>query len=222
MYARQLVGRQAGQICEFPTDVAKAKIVDGTAKEVSEKEIREEGLNSAHQDVPVKPDQLLAGYRIEPADEGGFHLLDAGGVKVLKGDGDDATDTFHNHPEARAFALEHALKARHMAPPYDPEGERSGDKETGGDKYDGMTVPQLRVEADKRGISLVPGAKKSDIVSALDRDDKVSAVIVSGQFDAVSDDDLSAYAADHKIDLSGVRDRDGAVTAIKAARKPAA
>lgn len=219
MYARQLVGRQAGSIVEFPPEVAKAKIADGTAEEVSEKEIREDGLNSAHQDTPVKPDQLLAGYRIEPADEGGFHLLDAGGVKVVKGDGDDATDTFHNQPEARAFALEHALRVRHMAQPWDPSAE-TGDKDDA--KYDDMTVPQLRVEVEKRGIVPVPGAKKAEFVAALDRDDKIGTAIADGKIESVSEDDLRAYAADHKIDLVDKTSKDGVIAAIKAVRKPAA
>lgn len=121
MFVRQLVGPQAGEIIEMPHHAGQACLAVGTAESVTDEEIAEAGLRPAAEFVPVKPDALPDGYRAEPADGGGYNVIDAGGVNLTP-----ETD-IPNLAAARSFALDHAGLGDAPSAPAEPEVDEKPD-----------------------------------------------------------------------------------------------
>lgn len=206
MYVRQLVGRQAGQIVEMPHEVGKAAIEGETAAAVTDAEIHDGGFQAINQDLPVTPDALLAGYRIEPsASGGGFDLFDQGGVRVNEA-------AYHNYIEAREGALQYARRARGLPDLFDGT---DGKDEPGEDAYDKMNVQFLRAEADKRGINSSGATKRADWLALLKRDDEVKKALAEGNYDALTVDELKKVVADRKVDLGDATSKEDIIGKLK-------
>src|SRR4051812_6481870 len=105
MFVMQLIGRQTDIAVDMPFAEAQACIGNGTARRATDAEITAAMENSTAPHVNVTPEQLLAGYRTEPALSGGFDVYDAGGVMISEA-------PLHNQIVAREFVLKHALHSR--------------------------------------------------------------------------------------------------------------
>lgn len=210
MFVRQKIGRQAGQIVEMPFAEAKANIDAGTADRLTDEEIQEAGHQAAASNAEVPPDQLMLGYRIEPAESGGFNLFDAGGVPVNK------EGPFHNHIAARDAALKHARAMRGLPDLFDGAiGDSNSGTSEAGDDYEKMTVEQLKAVADERKLDSSGARSKKDWVHLLKHDDKVKAAIASGDFDALTVADLKVIAEERNIDVTGLTTKPEIVDAVK-------
>jgi hypothetical protein len=208
MFVRQLIGRQANQIVDMPYADAMANLNAGTAARVTDDEVREAGHQAEAANLEVPPEQLLSGYRIEPAIEGGFDLYDPGGVKVSE-------KPFHNHIEARAGAIAYARKARGLPDLFDPTGQGGKSSSAGGDTevdYEDMKVDDLKALADKRGVAAT--GNKAAIIKALERDDTVRQAIAARDFEVLHVDELRAHAEKEQIDLTGKTSKQDIVEAF--------
>lgn len=219
MYVRQLAGRQSGAIVEMNAEVAKAAIGQGTAAAVTDQEIHDDGFQAINRDLEVPPEQVLLGYRIEPGHDGGFNLLDAGGVMLNK-----AEEPFHNHPEARAAAIAFGRRARGLPDLFDPKSmnDAGGGTGTGTETspFDKMNVEQMQAEAKLRGLDSSKATKKADWIALLKRDDEIKTALAAGQFDALTVPELQKVAADQSVDVTGKTAKADLVDAVKAGYKP--
>ncbi len=214
MFVKQLIGRQAGFVIDMPFAEAKACIDNGTAERATEDDITAALEQSTAPNVDVTPEQLMAGYRTESAESGGFDVFDAGGVKISQ-------DPLHNQIAARDFVLQHSRRVRGL-----PEADLFAGKGEGGgssdgddaqeEDYDGHTVEELRKMADDRKVDTSKATKKADYVSALKRDDKVKKAIAEKDFEHLTIAELKAFAEEKNIDLGDANSKTDIVDKVKA------
>lgn len=101
MFVKQLIGRLAGTVVDMPYAAATSNIAAGTCVLATDEEVAAAGLTSAPIADPAPAEALPIGYRIEPAEVGGFDVYDPGGVRLNQ-------MPHPNVPAARSAAADHA------------------------------------------------------------------------------------------------------------------
>lgn len=209
MYVKQGIGRDAGQVVDMPFEQAQALLANGTATKPTEEEVLAAQEAQVARGPDIHPDQLLVGWRTEPAESGGFDLYDPGGVKVNG-------EPFHNQIAARDGAIAAARRSRGL-PDLFGEDSTTSQGAGGGEgspDYKAMTVEDLRVEANKRKIDDATARKKADWIGLLEHDDKVQKAIAERDFDALTIPDLKKIAEEQNIDLGSASSKPEIVAAV--------
>lgn len=216
MFVKQLIGRQAGEIVEMEFAEAKVCLDAGTAQRVSDEEIEAASHQPAASRVNHTDEQLLAGYRIDPApDNSGYDAFDAGGVPLNK------DFTYRNFPQARDAVLAHSRAARGLPPAGETvttTDKSEGEAEAG---YSKMRQADLKAECEKRGIDAADAKKNADYVALLERDDVVTAAVASKDWDVLTEDEMKAKAEALSVDLAAATNKDEMVAVYQAAHPKA-
>jgi hypothetical protein len=233
MWVKQLIGNRAGELVEMPHAEGRLAIDNGTAAAPSEEELVR--ANSATETLPVERsvDQVTAGYTISPHADGGFIVLDPGGVPLFT---DQAP--FHNHLQAKEAVAEYArgtvglpplergedgnpidpaLKVKPVGQGPDAATPANGGEPAGGEPvdYETNTVAQLKELAERRKVT-VKGAKKDDFIDALKRHDTVTEARAKGDWDVLHKDELELELMERNIDLPSSATKEEMIVAIKA------
>src|SRR3954471_20828631 len=171
MFVMQLIGRQADSVIDMPFAEAKACMENGTVRQATQEEITAAIEQPSAPFVAPRDEILLAGYRMEPSENGGYDVFDAGGVKISRSE----RQPLRNQLEARDFILAHSRRVRGLPDPEVLRGE-SGEG-AGGEEvdYEEMKVDELKALADRRGVAAT--GNKPAIIKALQRDDTVQAAV---------------------------------------------
>jgi hypothetical protein len=166
---------------------------NGTARRATEEEVTAAMERSSAPIAHMTTEQLLAGYRLEPAEGGGYDVFDAGGVKISTED-----KMLRNRLEAEEFVVGYSRRVRGLpeADLFKSEGSDDGDAE-----YGKSTVEELKAMADQRGLDSSSATKKADWIKLLERDDKVKAALAAGDLEVLNIAELKKVAADRHIDL---------------------
>lgn len=210
MFVMQLIGRQADTVIDMPYAEAKACIDNGTARRATEDEITAEMERTTAPVTNVSREQLLAGYRMEPNEAGGYDVFDAGGVKVSQ-------EPLRNQLEAQNWVLGYSSRVRGL--PDDLFTQTSGGEGAGGDgdvDYSKKTVEDLQKIAADRGIDSSGAKKKADWVDLLERDDKVKKALADGEYEVLTIAELKKVAADRHIDLGDATVKADIIEKLKA------
>ncbi|GLK67013.1 hypothetical protein [Hansschlegelia plantiphila] len=101
MFVRQLIGRQSGAILDMPYEAATSNIAAGTCAPVTDHELREAGVAPEGGLEAARPEGIPSGFRIEPTEDGGFDVYEAGGIRIND-------QPFPNIPAARSAVLDYA------------------------------------------------------------------------------------------------------------------
>jgi hypothetical protein len=197
MFVRQLIGREAGTIINLPAHAAEASLLAGTVSTVTDEELAEAGLNETPAEPLPYPEQMPPGFRAEPSEDGGFDVLDAGGVTLN-------TEFIPNLPAARSFAHDYVAAQSTTAPAVDPEPN-----------LDKLSRAELDALAASRNIDVSKAKNKAEVVALLQGE----GVERQPDFGAMSDDELKAYAEEHEIDLADATEHADVIAAIEAAAK---
>lgn len=110
MWVRGKIGGSAGKIFEMPYDVAVQNLAIETVEAVTPEEVRAYGLEP-EKVLEVDPQKLLEGYHFRPGENGGYEVLDSGGVMLHP-----VEKPFHNLMAAREFAVNHSASTKHVVP----------------------------------------------------------------------------------------------------------
>lgn len=212
MFVKQLIGRQANMVIDMPFAEAKACIDNGTAVQATQEEITAAMEQSSAPVVAPPNEVLLAGYRVEPSEKGGYDVFDAGGVKIS----DSEKQPLRNQLEAREFVLVYSRRVRGLPEPTEL-GEAGGNAGGAGDddNYKDHTVEELQKMAADRGLETSGATKKADWVRLLDRDDKVKKALADGEYEVLTVAELQKLAADRRIDLGDAKTKVDIVEKIK-------
>jgi hypothetical protein len=215
MFVKQLIGRQAGMVIDMGYEEAKACIDNGTAQRATEQEITDV-MNATTAPVEsIRPEELIAGYRMEAADDGsGFHVFDPGGVRLT---GKDDQPIPRNHLEAQQFMRDYALRTRGLPEDKKPEDDGSSKPDAEVVDYKKNTVEELQAMAAARNLDTSGATKKADWIALLERDDRVQKALADIDYDVLTVPELKKVAADRKIDLGTSTDKAEIIAKIKAA-----
>lgn len=216
MFVKQLIGRQAGMVIDMGFNEAMACIDNGTAQRATEDEITDAMTATTAPVASVRPEELIAGYRMEAADDGsGFHVFDPGGVRLT---GKDDQPALRNHLEAQQFMRDYALRTRGLPEDPKPEGGEGSDlfNEEAVD-YSKKTVEELQAMAAARNLDTSGATKKADWIKLLERDDRVQKALKDIDYDVLTVAELKKVAADRNIDLGDATAKGDIIEKIKAA-----
>ena len=213
MFVMQLIGRQADTVIDMPFAEAKACMEAGTVRQATQEEITAAMEQPSAPFVAPRDEILLAGYRMEPSENGGYEVFDAGGVKISKSE----EKPLRNQLEARDFILAHARRTRGLPDPGVLRGDKADDGAGGEVDYEEMKVDELKALAERRGVAAT--GNKPTIIKALERDDTVRKAIADRDFEVLHVDELRAHAEQEQIDLAGKHSKPDIIDAISERHK---
>jgi len=159
MFVRQKIGREAGTIINLPAHAAEASLLAGTVETVTDEELAAAGLSETPADPLPNPEQMPSGFRAKPSEDGGFDVLDAGGVTLNK-------EFIPNLPAARDFAHAYVAAQSTTAPVAEPETqEERADLEK-------LTRTELDAIAADLGVDVSGAKTKADVIAAIEAAEK--------------------------------------------------
>lgn len=210
MFVYQLIGRQADTVVDMPFAEAQACMGNGTARRATEEEVTAAMERSTAPVAHMTTEQLLAGYRLEPSEAGGYDAFDTGGVKISTEDA-----PLRNKLEAEQFVAAYSRRVRGLpeADLFKLKGDGAGAEEVDLSK---MKVEDLKALAADRKIDISGLTKKDDIIAAIERDAAIKASLAAGSYDDLTVAELQKVAFDRNIDLTGKTAKADIIEAIKA------
>lgn len=100
MWVMQLIGRLAGSVVDIPFSAAENAIQNGTARQATDAEMTEAGVDTRQVVETADPTVLPPGYLAEITEAGGYDIRDAAGLPIN-------VEPFPNLPAAISGAHEH-------------------------------------------------------------------------------------------------------------------